>query len=355
MTTLHHAFFRMLCLFMIVSVVFPSFANAEEFVSPSFVLQDSTIGPSGGYNSTSEHFSYYSSSSQIASGESTSTAFSGQGGIQYHLLPTEPVVTSVPVSSVDSGGGALALALSFSGKTSPGATVTLLKDSEIVGAVQSGSGGSFTMTSSGLVGGSYQFAVYATDTAGRRSSSVSIPLTVSSDTTSDVTGIFIPPMLQLNKRSVILGDVIAFSGSTVPGATIFLVLDDSAISLTPVITDAFGNYSLIYSSSELSLKTYTVNAQASVDNLVSGFGAPATFRVGTVTVMSTEPIADTIGGSRGDVNGDGRVDLVDFSIVAYWYLRPLEGDILQIEAKALNADGVIDLVDLSIMAFYWSG
>ena len=340
---------------MIVSVVYPLFVSAAEFVSPSFVLQDSIIGSGGGDNSTSEHFSYYSSSSQIASGESTSTAFSGQEGIQYHLLPTEPVVTSVPLSSSDSGGGSLALALSFSGKTSPGATVTLLKDSEIVGVVQSGSGGSFTITSSGLVGGSYQFAVYATDSVGRRSASVSIPLDVSLDTTSDVTGIFIPPTLQLNKRSVILGDAITFSGSSVPGATVFLVLDESMARVVTITADASGNYSEVYDTSELSLKTYVVNAQASVDSLVSPLSGPSTFRVGTVTVMNTEPAADSVEEGRGDVNGDGKIDLVDFSIVAYWYLRPLEGDILQVEAKTLNADGVIDLVDLSIMAFYWSG
>ncbi len=336
---------------MIVSILFPYFVHAEEFSSPSFTLQDSIIGPSGGVYSTSEHFSYYSSSSQIASGESASTAFSGYEGVQYRVQPTVPESSS----SVNSGGGSLALALSFSGKTSPGATVTLLKDSEIVGSVVSGSGGSFTITSSGDVGGSYQFGVYSTDSSGRRSVLVSLPLSVSAGATMDVTGIFIPPTLQLNKRGVLLGDTVEFSGSSVPGATVYIVFDDSTISIPRVIADAFGNYFFSYSTTELSLKTYTVSVQASMDNLVSGFGAPFTFRVGTVTVMNTEPVTDAIGESRGDVNGDGRVDLVDFSIVAYWYLRPLEGDILQIEAKTLNADGVIDLVDLSIMAFYWTG
>lgn len=351
MTTFSHAFFRMLCLFVIVSVAFPSFANAEEFVSPSFVLQDSIIGPSGGEYSTSEHFSYYSSSSQIASGESASTAFFGKEGIQYRVTPTVPRSSS---TSTDLGGGSLALALSFSGKTSPGAMVTLLKDSEIVGVVQSGSGGSFRITASADVGGSYQFGVYATDIHGRRSRMISIPLAVSVGETTDVTGIFLPPTLQLNKRSVLLGDALEFSGSSVPGAMLYLVFDDSSISLDPVSADDKGDYVFSYSTTALSQKTYTVRVQSSVDNLVSDFGAPATFRVGTVTEM-TEDFGDESGRLRGDVNSDGKVDLVDFSIVAYWYLRPLEGDILQIEAKALNADGVIDLVDLSIMAFYWSG
>jgi hypothetical protein len=50
------------------------------------------------------------------------------------------------------------------------------------------------------------------------------------------------------------------------------------------------------------------------------------------------------------MNNDRRVNLVDFSIAAYWYKRsspPASVD--------LNGDGKVDLVDFSIMAFYWTG
>jgi len=52
---------------------------------------------------------------------------------------------------------------------------------------------------------------------------------------------------------------------------------------------------------------------------------------------------------RGDINRDGKVNIVDFSIAAYWYKRlnpPTSVDI--------NGDGAITLVDFSIMAFYWT-
>lgn len=51
---------------------------------------------------------------------------------------------------------------------------------------------------------------------------------------------------------------------------------------------------------------------------------------------------------KGDLNGDGKVDLVDFSIESYWYQEsspPAYTDI--------NNDGKIDLTDFSVMAFYW--
>jgi hypothetical protein len=46
---------------------------------------------------------------------------------------------------------------------------------------------------------------------------------------------------------------------------------------------------------------------------------------------------------------------VDFSIAAYWYKRTLSADFKKIEKERLNGDGKIDLTDFSIMAYYWSG
>jgi len=58
---------------------------------------------------------------------------------------------------------------------------------------------------------------------------------------------------------------------------------------------------------------------------------------------------------KGDLNDDNRVNLIDFSIAAYWYYRPFNQDFRLKEAERLNGDGKIDLVDFSIMAYYWTG
>ena len=53
---------------------------------------------------------------------------------------------------------------------------------------------------------------------------------------------------------------------------------------------------------------------------------------------------------KGDLNGDRKVNLVDFSVAAYWYKRanpPASVDV--------NGDGKVNLVDFSIMAFHWTG
>jgi hypothetical protein len=59
----------------------------------------------------------------------------------------------------------------------------------------------------------------------------------------------------------------------------------------------------------------------------------------------------TCGGIPGDISCDGTVNLVDFSILAYWYKLgtkpPVNVD--------LNGDGKINLVDFSILAYHWTG
>jgi hypothetical protein len=56
---------------------------------------------------------------------------------------------------------------------------------------------------------------------------------------------------------------------------------------------------------------------------------------------------------KPDLNCDNKVNLIDFSILAYWYKRPLTKEAKQ--KVDLNGDGKVDLVDFSIMAYYWTG
>lgn len=56
--------------------------------------------------------------------------------------------------------------------------------------------------------------------------------------------------------------------------------------------------------------------------------------------------------AHGDINGDGKVSLADFSILAYWFKRPLTEQALS-SGVDLNHDGKVTLADFSIMAYYW--
>jgi len=54
--------------------------------------------------------------------------------------------------------------------------------------------------------------------------------------------------------------------------------------------------------------------------------------------------------TKADLNNDGKTNLIDFSVEAFWYKKknpPAKVD--------LNGDGVVNLIDFSIMAYYWTG
>jgi hypothetical protein len=56
---------------------------------------------------------------------------------------------------------------------------------------------------------------------------------------------------------------------------------------------------------------------------------------------------------KGDINHDGKVNLVDFSILAYWYKRPLTAEALK-QCIDQNGDGKVTLADFSILAYFWT-
>ncbi|HEY4524192.1 MAG TPA: hypothetical protein VJL36_00315 [Candidatus Paceibacterota bacterium] len=51
-----------------------------------------------------------------------------------------------------------------------------------------------------------------------------------------------------------------------------------------------------------------------------------------------------------DLNGDGRVDIVDLSILLYYFDQP---GIIRCDSD-FNGDRLINLVDLSVLLFYWT-
>ncbi len=53
---------------------------------------------------------------------------------------------------------------------------------------------------------------------------------------------------------------------------------------------------------------------------------------------------------KGDINRDCKVNLIDLSILAYWWERPLPPITVD-----MNKNGVIDTGDFSILVFYWTG
>ena len=267
---------------------------------------------------------------------------------------TSACTSAPPPSGGGGGGGYIAPVTSavFSGRAYPKSTVTLLKDAQIAATTIADANANFSVTISGLSGGNYIFSVYSEDSKGIRSSLLTFPVSVTSGATTNIGGVFIAPTIAVDKSEVKRGDNIAIFGQSAPQADIVVSVNSEEEFFGKTISDKDGVYLYNFDSSFVDYGTHYTKSKASIGNqAVSGFSNVISFKVGTKNIIAKLPKAVI----KGDLNNDRRVNLVDFSIAAYWYKRIISAEFAIKEKERLNGDGKVDLVDFSIMAYYWTG
>lgn len=198
--------------------------------------------------------------------------------------------------------------------------------------------------------GSHTISLYGEDEAGRHSVLFSFPIVVTSGALTLVSGIFISPTIDTDKSEVRRGDPIIIFGKTAPSANVTLEINSETRLFEYTPSDADGVYLYQLDSSRLEMGSHDAASRAATSTELSSQSERVGFVVGDKNVPRAAP-PTSCEARRGDVNCDGRVNLVDYSIVAYWYQRtgavPVKVD--------LSGDGSVTLVDLSILAYYWTG
>lgn len=252
------------------------------------------------------------------------------------------------------GGGApvpAQTAVVFSGRAYPKSTVTLLKDAQVVASTVAGADANFQISLTAISAGNYTFSLYSQDKTGNRSSLLSFPVTVTAGATKKVSGIFIAPTIDVDKTEVKRGDNIAIFGQSTPQSAIVISVNSDEEFFGKATSDKDGVYLYNFDTMPLEIGQHITKSKATIGNEISAYSTAVTFNVGSRSVKkSTEQKV-----LKGDVNSGGQVNLLDFSIVAYWYKRPLSESFKKIEKEKLNGDGKVDLTDFSIMAYYWTG
>ncbi len=275
--------------------------------------------------------------------------------ITFSLAPTPYSNTSVAGSGIIGSGGAgdypngsasLYLAnVTLNGYTAPGSTVRILKDGLIVKSTQAKQDGSFRGDITGLERGVYTFLVSSIDTSARQSGSVPTTITLDSGTNNSVTDLIVPPTFSAATSSVGLRDDVRIDGMAVPSSSIDLRIDPpgGGVSQHFVATSsAAGAWSLTITGGTLAKGTYRLLARAKMsETRISGYGSAYALGVGEV------PSLAAASGMRSDLNHDGKVSLVDFSILLTSWGTDGIGDI--------NQDGTTNLSDFSILLFDWTG
>jgi hypothetical protein len=240
----------------------------------------------------------------------------------------------------------------FSGRAYPNSTVVLLKDAQVLTSTVAGSDANFSISVNNLNAGNYIFSVYSEDYQGNRSSLLTFPVSVTEGSSTNIGGIFLAPTLSTDKSQVKKGDNITFFGQSIPNGEITIAIHSNEEIFKKVNSDTNGVYLQVMDSSPLELGDHTAKSKAARDGQISSYSKVVAFAVGNTNSNADQTKKCPL---KGDLNDDCRVNLVDFSIAAYWYKGVLVGNIIQLEKTKLNGDGKINLVDFSIMAYYWTG
>jgi hypothetical protein len=257
----------------------------------------------------------------------------GGGGGGGGSTPTTPPSPTVPTTAT------------FSGTAYPDSRVTVLRDGQIAATTVAGPDAHFQISLTGLAAGSYMFSLYGEDDRGRRSNLFTFPITLTDGAVTTISGIFIAPTIDLDKAEVRRGDTITVIGQSVPDAAVTIAVNSAQELFITTTANADGAYMRQFDTTPMDIGDHNAKAKAASQERISPYGQAVGFKVGTRNVGR-----ETVCNIKADLSGDCKVNLVDFSILAYWYHRadpPANMD--------LSGDGKVDIVDFSIMAYYWTG
>lgn len=226
------------------------------------------------------------------------------------------------------------------GKAYPNSVVNVLVDGKVKGTALADSNADFQFTSTEITPGTATFGFTAKDAKGVESLTTSVVFDVAQSAVSTVANIFFPPTIAVSERQVPQGDPLTVSGYSVPKATVSSDIGGGADTTLTATADDTGAWALQVDTKSLSDGLHTVKAFFKQEGgIQSGYGKSISFSVGTGA------FADT---GSADINGDSKVNLVDFSI----FLLKWQSDDIQSD---FNSDGTVNLGDFSIMLFNWTG
>ena len=234
----------------------------------------------------------------------------------------------------------------INGYAFPDSTVTVLVDGQIVDTTRADSSGDYSITIDEIARGVYTFGVYASGSDNVKSSTFSTSFTVTGARTSSLSNVNVSPSILVAPDPVDPGETLTVSGYSLPDATISIENgrnNSSIISEIQVLSDSNGRWSTTYVTSSFRTDTYRIRARAEqADGTETSFSEYTFYGVGQ---SADVPL-------NADLNRDGSVNLIDFSILLFWW-NSNGGD--SDPPADINRDESVNLTDFSILLFQWTG
>jgi len=226
----------------------------------------------------------------------------------------------------------------FEGMAYPKAFLTLLKNGRVTATFFAETSGLFKRELTGITGGTYTFGIFAEDTERRKSVTLSFTISILEGTTTNISRIFIPPTISLFPIQVERGVKINIFGQVFPQSKVNIFVWPGEI-VKETLADSEGKWLFELDTSHLKEGEYNVRAKAF-------------FREGEQSQFSqTISFFVLMPKCRGaDLNFDDKVNIVDFSILIYFWKSISPENI----CADINKDGIVNLVDFSIMMYWWT-
>jgi len=251
------------------------------------------------------------------------------------------VFPSPPLSSGEGGGWIppRETKVIIKGKAYPEAQLTLLQDGKVITTKKADDLANFEIEIKDITPGVWTFSLWAEDKKGRKSITLSYTVSIQKNMITTISGIFLPPTIELSKANFKKGEELDISGQTAPQSQIFTHIESPELIKTATSTKK-GDWQVKINTGILEEGSHTTRAKAKTfDGLESPFSQVLAFYVG-------EEVSGVV--LSADLNRDGKVNLIDFSILLYWWGK-------ENRSADLNQDGKVDLPDFSIMLYYWTG
>ena len=265
------------------------------------------------------------------------------GTIIKNYASTVPVIYD-PFLDITATVGNPTAELQISGLAAPYTYVIINDGSVVLGTAYTGLDGYYSRLFTGIPGGTHSMSFYGIDQDNRNTSTISVDIDTPEYQRTTLTDQLLSPTLQVNDISITPGEAIYATGSAAPNTTINIFTDSPLRSYTTTASSS-GEWSYTISDSgNYSPGDYRLYTMAQTAIGIQSIFSPAIM----FTISGTQGTGGTACGdiSEGDLNCDSSINLVDFSILMYYWGTDSE-------AADISLDGVVDLTDFSIMMYYW--
>ena len=230
------------------------------------------------------------------------------------------------------------------GRAYPSRTLNFLLDSQSVGTVRSDNDGEFEFAIDASPG-TVSLGIWTNDRNGVRSITLNNTFDVTQGAITNLNGVVLPPTITVDEQNVDPGDQVTVYGQSVPEQTVELHVDQSELVLETTAAGD-GDWSIVLDTNEISIAEHTLRARTITGSppltTESAFSSSIQLFVG-VDGQATTPT---------DLNRDGSINLIDFSILIFWW-GTAGGN--SNPSADINGNGNVGLEDFSILLFNWTG